>query len=672
MENNVPQKRSYYYLSRVPTSSNKKCSIIPFKGAEVTVGRSIDNSYVLPDVIISRHHAVFKRTSADSWSVTNLSSSGMLLDGQELPPQKPHPLPLNSCIQFSPGNLYLYKFACKHFSGSKGENFATNDSRNGLESGDQGSSASSSTVPASQSLVEAHDQVEKRLQHSRAAYDQLLRDKQSLTEALQQQKLHLQKKYEEEQLQLQQQLLDEQQQQEVQQAQQQLAQQLHDKVDPACCGVLHPRVSQSTNLGLLAVEELKEKLRSDRTELEEQMQQERTRKEELRVQQEKICQQLQQEKETLQEALQRERLRLQEQVTEKVQEAEKQLQEQLQQVQSRLQHQEHLATNMSKELEKKTEAEQRLQDLETEKERLQQALERAQQDGQQVSSLQTALEQMEKEKAGLQHEMEMMEFAIAAEAKKAVFDSVEEVMDSEMQCPICNELFIKAVLLNCTHTFCEYCIGCWKKKKRDCPSCRAVITSETRSLAIDNFIDKIVLSLSEDMRKNREKTIKEREGEIVQAAVAEETARQAREAARNTRGRRRRGMCVTAAACVWLLLQRVCGCCCSVCMAAAAACVWLLLQRVYGCCCSVCVAAAAACVWLLLQRVCGCCCSVCVAAAACVWLLQRVCGGRWTLARLRHSCWRQHLALQARWKRVFLVTSRVILAVSAAEASSTS
>ena len=120
---------------------------------------------------------------------------------------------------------------------------------------------------------------------------------------------------------------------------------------------------------------------------------------------------------------------------------------------------------------------------------------------------------MEEEKANLQQEMEMMEFAVSTEAKKAVVDTVEEVIDSEMQCAICNELFIKAILLNCSHTFCEYCINCWKKNKKDCPACRTPITSETRSITIDNFIAKIVNNLSNEVKKNREEVVKERESE---------------------------------------------------------------------------------------------------------------------------------------------------------------
>lgn len=49
---------------------------------------------------------------------------------------------------------------------------------------------------------------------------------------------------------------------------------------------------------------------------------------------------------------------------------------------------------------------------------------------------------------------------------------VGEIMESELQCSICAELFVSATTLNCSHTFCKYCISMWKKKKKDCPICR--------------------------------------------------------------------------------------------------------------------------------------------------------------------------------------------------------
>ncbi|CAH1646671.1 unnamed protein product [Spodoptera littoralis] len=93
--------------------------------------------------------------------------------------------------------------------------------------------------------------------------------------------------------------------------------------------------------------------------------------------------------------------------------------------------------------------------------------------------------------------------AIEQSSKNMVLTEMGELMESELQCSICNELFVEATTLNCSHTFCKYCISVWKKKKRDCPICRASITSECRSLVLDSFIEKMVQSLSEEMKQKR-------------------------------------------------------------------------------------------------------------------------------------------------------------------------
>lgn len=57
-------------------------------------------------------------------------------------------------------------------------------------------------------------------------------------------------------------------------------------------------------------------------------------------------------------------------------------------------------------------------------------------------------------------------------SKQETLTEFGELMESELQCSICAELFVEATTLNCSHTFCKYCICTWKKKKKDCPICR--------------------------------------------------------------------------------------------------------------------------------------------------------------------------------------------------------
>ncbi|XP_067132521.1 E3 ubiquitin-protein ligase rnf8-like [Centruroides vittatus] len=98
------------------------------------------------------------------------------------------------------------------------------------------------------------------------------------------------------------------------------------------------------------------------------------------------------------------------------------------------------------------------------------------------------------------------------EEKPNLLDHVNDIMESELICSICTELFIEAVTLNCSHTFCKMCIQLWKKnkKKQVCPVCRTSIKTETPALTINNIIDKMVENLDSEMKEKRKQLIDER------------------------------------------------------------------------------------------------------------------------------------------------------------------
>ncbi|XP_049939871.1 E3 ubiquitin-protein ligase rnf8-like isoform X3 [Schistocerca serialis cubense] len=97
------------------------------------------------------------------------------------------------------------------------------------------------------------------------------------------------------------------------------------------------------------------------------------------------------------------------------------------------------------------------------------------------------------------------------QAREEILHNFGELMETELQCSICNELFVAATTLTCNHTFCKFCISEWKKKKKDCPVCRKPISAEFRSLSLDNFINKMVENLSDDMKKRRQELKDERQ-----------------------------------------------------------------------------------------------------------------------------------------------------------------
>ncbi|KAK1796198.1 hypothetical protein P4O66_009277 [Electrophorus voltai] len=97
--------------------------------------------------------------------------------------------------------------------------------------------------------------------------------------------------------------------------------------------------------------------------------------------------------------------------------------------------------------------------------------------------------------------------------KEEVVTQMTEVLENELQCIICSELFIEAVTLNCAHSFCQHCIRDWRSRKDECPICRQPIVAQTRSLVLDNCIDRMVENLSTEMRERRLALVTERKGE---------------------------------------------------------------------------------------------------------------------------------------------------------------
>ncbi|EFA05001.1 E3 ubiquitin-protein ligase CHFR-like Protein [Tribolium castaneum] len=93
-----------------------------------------------------------------------------------------------------------------------------------------------------------------------------------------------------------------------------------------------------------------------------------------------------------------------------------------------------------------------------------------------------------------------------------------EDLDTELTCSICSELFIKAVTLNCSHTFCKFCIDRWMKNKSNCPICRKSITNIAPTLVLDNFIEKFIKTQSDDVKETRKNLIQQREEMVVNMA----------------------------------------------------------------------------------------------------------------------------------------------------------
>ncbi|XP_072388519.1 uncharacterized protein [Diabrotica undecimpunctata] len=115
----------------------------------------------------------------------------------------------------------------------------------------------------------------------------------------------------------------------------------------------------------------------------------------------------------------------------------------------------------------------------------------------------------------------------------------ESQVENELQCAICAEMFVKASTLNCSHTFCKFCIDKWKEKQTICPICRTKITSQVPTLVLDNFIEKIIQGSGQDIQNHRKELLNERTKQQQQQQVQQQQQQQQRQNPRRpVRGRR--------------------------------------------------------------------------------------------------------------------------------------
>ena len=56
--------------------------------------------------------------------------------------------------------------------------------------------------------------------------------------------------------------------------------------------------------------------------------------------------------------------------------------------------------------------------------------------------------------------------SIENESSKTTNASLSDlVVDCILNCPICQQLLFALVTLNCSHNFCQHCIGEWREKQ---------------------------------------------------------------------------------------------------------------------------------------------------------------------------------------------------------------
>lgn len=473
-----------FYLQCGNDSAREK-RIIPLIGDVVTVGRK-----ELLSAHISRNHAAFRR-QGDGWTVTCLGQNNMVMNGNVLVRDVEYPLILESEIKFTERDVNVYKLKVARAKGGRHHASTSTEAHKKLRQETESSSA------VAGNMRNEYIELEQQLRGSEALQIQLMEERDQMHQSLQNQQTELEEKYQQEKAQLeekfqsgalaQQAMLDE---KEV------LAQKLKEEVS-----------------------KLQTQLEEERKALEERLKQEEDRNRALQEKENEL-RQLAEEKATLEERQEEERQRLQKQL----QDTELYKEELRQQVEAKnsaiqAKEAEYLQAEEEKQRLANQLAEERLS-REEEKYRLQEQMMHAK--SQEQNELKEAIDALETQKKNLMAELSSSATDFS-EAKKKMVASVSTALEDEFECAICNELFINAVVLHCSHTFCKYCIDRWKKNKKNCPSCRLPITSESRSLVVDNFIEKIVPTLSDEMKKKRAELVAERSAILkaeAQAAAA--------------------------------------------------------------------------------------------------------------------------------------------------------
>lgn len=99
--------------------------------------------------------------------------------------------------------------------------------------------------------------------------------------------------------------------------------------------------------------------------------------------------------------------------------------------------------------------------------------------------------------------------AASSARPRAVSSRSGSVLEQELSCSICCEIFRDPVVLKCSHSFCRSCLQqFWSKRKsrRECPICRrkCSLTEPTVSLALKNVADTF---LKEQERRGEEASV---------------------------------------------------------------------------------------------------------------------------------------------------------------------
>ncbi|XP_011495454.1 PREDICTED: E3 ubiquitin-protein ligase RNF8-B-like [Ceratosolen solmsi marchali] len=439
------------------TSSSYIDNYIHINKNQFKIGRKPDNDKVLLHVLISRNHCILQQDKNNgNWLVTNLSSTDTLLNEKSIERNKSEVIKEGDILQLSLSDSFRYRFTLNK------TNLESTKCRR-LESND----FELNTVLHKRRLfVESQENQRKNLETQLCAKQEEQEQlKQELQRLLQDQKIT--KTHNEE---------------------------LNSEII---------QLQKKIELGNSIELELQEKYRNLLSKLENERVKYEQKLEEEKQKWQKALQETKQEKEKLE-------MSMVEQMEEWRKELERAKQEEWQQkienllqeeknVQIKLQNEKQLLEEklieMGKTLEEREQAKQRndIKDCVAE-------------DVKNINTVQKIAIEVIDLTAGVDDTQLNLDNC----KNDVVLNKVNDIMDEQLTCSICSELFITATTLNCTHTFCRYCIDSWIKRRKECPNCRTMIISMTRSLVVDNFIDKMLETLTPEQMQKRNQLIEQR------------------------------------------------------------------------------------------------------------------------------------------------------------------
>jgi len=102
-----------------------------------------------------------------------------------------------------------------------------------------------------------------------------------------------------------------------------------------------------------------------------------------------------------------------------------------------------------------------------------------------------------------------------------IFDDMmsnfKDMLENELQCSICNEVYVFPQTVECGHTYCEHCIRSWMNKKMNCPECRAKISKPIPNKVLDSYIAKFVESfVPKQFQDARKSLVEERRNKMLE------------------------------------------------------------------------------------------------------------------------------------------------------------